>query len=583
MLNFNWFENLVPYFKFAQDNLNNKDIFFVGWIIRDILLNIKIDDFDDVDITLAGDPKKVYSKLNQNAWSIFKTDKFWTITIVKKNWDGFEDGIGMDNKEEKINNQSNHITTFEVTPFRTEWDYSDARHPDELNWSDSLLDDSIRRDFTLNCLYYSFKEKSEEVLKKSEEKMKFKDNQVFNLEKEEFKKEKFLKVLKKEGYVLILNKDIEPILIVQNHNLIENISKSKIDFDFDKIHIILDPQNWINDILNQKIRAVWNPNDRIKEDALRIIRAIRFVSVLNTYEHINLDFDPKTWLSLKKYYFLIRKVAKERIIQETKKVFKKWNAFGFIALMDELNILQYYFPALANCKNNNQPTRYHPFDTYSHTILCLYHLQQINSDYLVRFGMLYHDVGKPDQYYWASIKKDEASQAELYKLEINHPIIWAEIAENDFRKLWFSNKEIEKIVLYVKYHMFPWELLFMSENKRKNEIKKFISKYGLEVLLNLCDVTIWDRLGQYNPLQHSDIKWIVDLKKEINKIYEESWRITLKELEINGNDIIKIVWKAWPEVGKILNKLLELVLEWKIENKKEELIKKVENLKIIVN
>jgi hypothetical protein len=91
--------------------------------------------------------------------------------------------------------------------------------------------------------------------------------------------------------------------------------------------------------------------------------------------------------------------------------------------MDELNILQYYFPALKNCKNNNQPIRYHPFDTYIHTILCLYHLQQINTNYLVRFAMLYHDVGKPDQYYWASIKKDEESQSELYKLEINHPII----------------------------------------------------------------------------------------------------------------------------------------------------------------
>jgi len=141
------------------------------------------------------------------------------------------------------------------------------------------------------------------------------------------------------------------------------------------------------------------------------------------YEHINFDFESKTWLAMKKYYFLIRKVANERVIQEMKKVFRKGNSFGFIALMDELNILQYYFPALKNCKNNNQPTRYHPFDTYAHTILCLYHLQQINTNYLVRFAMLYHDVGKPDQYYWASIKKDEESQSELYKLEINHPII----------------------------------------------------------------------------------------------------------------------------------------------------------------
>ncbi len=560
MLNFKWFDNLIPYFKFAQENLNNKDIFFVWWIVRDILLDLKTNNFEDVDITLAWEPEKVFKNLNQNAWSIFKTDKFGTITIVDKN-----------NK-----------CQYEITPFRTEWDYSDARHPDELNWSDSLLEDSVRRDFTMNCLYYTFSKITE---KQNNTITDFISSETFSTDKG---KDKLKKLLKKNGFV-ILDTDFGnkyPILIIQDKKLIETTLKEgklqkneirKLVGDVDFLHIIFDPQNWINDILNQKIKAVWNPDDRIKEDALRIIRAIRFVSILNTYEHINLDFDPKTWLALKKYYFLIRKVAKERVIQEMKKVFKKWNAFGFVALMDELNILKYFFPALYNCKNNNQPTRYHPFDTYAHTILCLYHLQQINKNYLVRFAMLYHDVGKPDQYYWASIKKDETSQSELYKLEINHPVIWEEITQNDFRNLWFSNKEVEEISFYVRYHMYPWELLFMWENKRKTEIKKFISKYGVERLLNLCDVTIWDRLGQYNPLQHSNIEWIVDLKNEINTIYEESGRITLKDLAVNGNDVIKIIWKAGPEVGEILNKLLELVLEWKIENEKEKLIESITN------
>jgi len=551
MLNFNWFDNLISYFRFAQENLNNKNVFFVGWIIRDLLLNIKKDNFDDIDVTLAGEPNKVFANLNQNAWSIFKTDKFGTITIVDKK-----------NK-----------CQYEITPFRTEWDYSDARHPDELNWSSSLLEDSIRRDFTMNCLYYHYLETT------NQEKLK---NFV---ESTDLTDEKIKKKLKKDGFVLIKT-NFTPILIVQNHLIIDKFVKKwkiqeneikNIIWEFKKLHIVFDPQNGINDIINQKIKAVWNADDRVKEDALRIIRAIRFVSILNQYEHINLDFDSKTWLSLKKYYFLIRKVAKERVVQEMKKVFKKWNAFGFIALMDELNILKYYFPALLNCKNNHQPTRYHPFDTYSHIILCLYHLQQINTNYLVRFAMLYHDVGKPDQYYWASIKKDEASQQELYKLEINHPIIWSEIALNEFKKLWFSNKESEEIAFYVKYHMYPGELLFMSENKRKNEIKKFISKYGVEKLLNLCDITIWDRLGQYNPLQHSNIQWIIDLKKEINTIYEESGRITLKDLAVNGNDIKQLGF-SWPEIWKVLNQLLELVLEEKIENKKEVLLKKAKEL-----
>lgn len=546
MLHFDWFKNLVPYFQFAQKSLREKDIFLVGWVIRDILLNIQKDNFKDIDITLAKDPWKLYEDIDQDSWSIFKTDKFWTVTIVDKEKD----------------------CNYEITPFRKEGDYSDCRHPNKLEWTDNLLEDSIRRDFTINCLYYTYIDSNEETF----------------LEKQEFKDpDKLIKQLKSDWFA-ILEKDI---LILKDKHIIEKVFKHwKIDktllkkyiWDFWKLHIIIDPHLWIQDMLNQKLKAVWNPDDRIKEDALRIIRAIRFVSVLNMHTHINLDFDSKTWLALKKYYFLIRKIATERIIQEIKKVFKKWNPFWFISLMEELNILKYIFPGINDLKHIDQPTRYHPFDCYTHTILALHHLQQINTNYLVRFAMLYHDVWKLDQYYRTSIKKDEETQTELYKLEINHPIIWAEIARNDFKKLWFSKKEIEEISFYVLYHMFPWELLFMNEKKQEREIKKFISKYGVERLLNLCDITIWDRNWQYNPLQHSNLDSVFDLKNKINRIYKETWRITLKEIKVNWKDIVKLLWKSWPEVGNILNQLLEFVLEDEKRNDKKILLQKAEQI-----
>ena len=126
--------------------------------------------------------------------------------------------------------------------------------------------------------------------------------------------------------------------------------------------------------------------------------------------------------------------------------------------------------------------------------------------------------------------------------------------------------------------MFPWELLNMWENKRRKEIKRFISEYWVERLLNLCDITIWDRLWQYNPLQHSNIEAVYKLKEEIKEIYEESWRITLKDLKVNWYDILKIVWKPSRIVWQILNKLLELVIEWKLENKKSVLFEKAKEL-----
>jgi tRNA nucleotidyltransferase/poly(A) polymerase len=96
---------------------------------------------------------------------------------------------------------------------------------------------------------------------------------------------------------------------------------------------------------------------------------------------------------MKKNYYLVQFVAKERIKEEILRVFKNTdNPFGLISLMDELNILKYIFPSVASTKHIDQPVRYHPLDTYHHTIMTLYHIQKINKNYLVRFGMLYHDV-----------------------------------------------------------------------------------------------------------------------------------------------------------------------------------------------
>ena len=93
-----------------------------------------------------------------------------------------------------------------------------------------------------------------------------------------------------------------------------------------------------------------------------------------------------------------RSIAKERIYQELVKSFSQGNPFGLIGLIDEAEMLPILFPALAKTKHYDQPIRYHPFDIYAHIILTLYHLQQINKNYLVRFAMLYHDVGKVGQY-----------------------------------------------------------------------------------------------------------------------------------------------------------------------------------------
>ena len=110
------------------------------------------------------------------------------------------------------------------------------------------------------------------------------------------------------------------------------------------------------------------------------------------------DLHKDTRNSLKKNAYLIRQVAKERIKQELDKVFKGNNPFGFVALLDEANMLKWIFPKLYDNKNVNQPVRYHPFDVYTHSMMVLYHMQRLSDDYLLRYAALYHDVGKVEQY-----------------------------------------------------------------------------------------------------------------------------------------------------------------------------------------
>ena len=110
------------------------------------------------------------------------------------------------------------------------------------------------------------------------------------------------------------------------------------------------------------------------------------------------DFVKETWNSIKKNSALLDHVAKERIKDELSKAFIAGNPFGFVSLLDEAKLLPILFPALMETKNVEQPVRYHPFDVYAHTMLTLFELQKINKNYLVRFAMLYHDVGKVDQF-----------------------------------------------------------------------------------------------------------------------------------------------------------------------------------------
>jgi tRNA nucleotidyltransferase (CCA-adding enzyme) len=201
------------------------------------------------------------------------------------------------------------------------------------------------------------------------------------------------------------------------------------------VTVILDPQYGIDDIIHSKLRAVGDPLMRMHEDALRILRALRFVNQLNQHPNVAIDFEKSTRKALQKSFPLVTTMPKERLHQELMKVFGGNNPYGYIALIDELYLLNTLFPALARCKHIDQPIRYHPFDVYAHTLLVLHAAQQRNTNPYLKLAALYHDVGKVDQYAYYSLGIDGDEKSLPAAIMVQHPELGVTLAQQDFKKL----------------------------------------------------------------------------------------------------------------------------------------------------
>lgn len=594
MLHFDKLSVLDTHIAFLQKKIKKQNtLFLVGGCIRDLLLwtnNSPV----DVDFTMAGKPTDIYKRIDKVWLSHFMTEKFWTITLIKKA------------KKDK------HEVKYELTPLRTEWAYEDFRHPGEITRSNDILLDAMRRDFTVNCIYYYSTKYAPLKISKSATAIKGDEELASKLNKYWFlyiaNENLFIlqshEIIKKLFANWIFQKDELSFLtnqLTENHIIkVETLKRGNVEKWM--LRFLIDPSEWIQDIIKRKLRAVGDPDKRFTEDALRMIRALRFVSVMNEKLKNGLngikgnkgaktvskplkpfrpleplllfDFVKETWNSIKKNSALLNHVAKERIKDELTKAFVEGNPFGFISLLDEAKLLPILFPALAETKNVEQPVRYHPFDVYAHTMLTLFELQKINKDYLVRFAMLYHDVGKVDQFdaYQEWLSKEEIQ--EILAWPRNHRRSSAEYVKTDFAKLGFSNKEIDEIARYVNNHHKLEEILYALREKREKKIRWFLSEAGIERFRNIIDITISDRLWQFNPLQNSsDITDIHEIRKIMERLHKQEGQFTMKQLAISGNDIMKkFKLKAWPRIGELLEIAMERVIDdIKERNTKEKI------------
>lgn len=501
----------------------------------------------DIDATCVANPQDVFAALQKNAidavW-LFRTEKFWTATLVTKDdtWVQY---------------------SYEITPCREEWWYTDRRHPTDITRTQSLLADAWRRDFTVNALYYTHVGVGTASSQPIWDALQVDDDELITYLSKQWRT--YIPTIQ---LLILQHEDFINAIIIDGEINIPAIQQFCINHwlpysSWDGIRLFLDPKKWLQDIAVQKLQTVGDADKRFNEDALRILRALRFVNVRNQAWH-TFDFNKDTWNSIKKQYHLVQYLAKERIRDELVKVFSAHNPFGYVALLDEANILQYIFPSLLRCKHNEQPIRYHPFDTYTHILLTLYHLQQINTSYLVKLWMLYHDVGKPDQYhYYAQCKTKEEIEA-LHWSWYNHSVCWAEFAEKDFAALSFSSKEIEEIARYVAMHMRPWQILDARHDNQRKKVRLLYSEYGYDRIKNLFDICKADRLWQYNPIQSQEIDAVTVLYNHLDYLRDNEWQFTMKDMIINGDDIMHhFGLQPWKHIWDMLQKAFERVLHEK--------------------
>ncbi len=306
------------------------------------------------------------------------------------------------------------------------------------------------------------------------------------------------------------------------------------------------------DLENKFIRAVGDANERFNEDALRMLRAVRFSSELD------FEIERGTFEAIRKNSKLLEFVSQERIRDELEKIILSDKPSEGIELLRESGLLKYIIPELELGVGVSQ-NHHHIYTIYEHCLLSLKYCPSKKLE--VRLASLLHDIAKPQT------KSGTGPNSTFY----NHDFVGAKFSRKILKRLKFPGKIVDKISLLVKNHMFYYNVDEVSEAG----VRRLIRRTGKENLKDLMDLRIADRLGSGVPkakpykLRH--------LEYLIEKVSKDP--ISPKMLKVNGQDIIKILdIEPSPKIGAILKVLLSEVIEDHLKNTKEYLEKRVREL-----
>lgn len=425
----------------------------VGGCVRDVLRGVAPKDWD---ITTDAEPEEIQKVFPES----FYENKFGTVTVKNE----LEDPS---------------LKEIEITPYRIEGKYEDARHPEKVEFVTSLNDDLSRRDFTVNAMALDIKDGSLEII---------------------------------------------------------------------------DLFNGQEDLKSKLIRCVGDPDERFSEDALRLIRAIRFATVLN------FKIEDKTFQALVAKASTIQRVSIERIRDEFVKIIESDYAHIGVELLKDCGLLKYIVPEMEEGIGIEQ-NLHHIYSVWEHCVLSLKYTADKKYPLEVRLAALLHDIGKP------RTKRGEGRNSTFY----GHEVVGARMVEKIMKRLKFSNSISDKVTKLVRYHMFYYNVGEVTESS----VRRLIANIGLENVEDIIKVREADRIGSGRPkavpykLRH--LKYLVD------KVSTDP--ISVKMLKVNGNEIMEILnITPGPKVGMILNLLLAEVLDDPSKNERGYLIERSRDL-----
>jgi poly(A) polymerase/tRNA nucleotidyltransferase (CCA-adding enzyme) len=358
----------------------------------------------------------------------------------------------------------------EVTTYRIEAEYSDHRRPDRVAFTDSLVDDLSRRDFTMNAMAW------------------------------------------KPG---------------------RNGTPGEL----------VDPFGGQRDLEARVLRAVGEPDERFREDALRMLRAVRFATLLD------MRIDERTMLAIRRDAHLAATLSGERINQEIVKILGAPRPSVAFRMLSDVGLLEVICPELEECKKTPQD-KVAAQDVFEHSLATIDATPR--DDLVLRLAGLFHDIGKPETF----------ADGHFHQ----HEFVGEFKARHILRRWKFDKETVAEVTHLIRNHMFWYETHWTDA-----AVRRFIRKIGLDYIPALFALRRADNIGSgaRSPRMYA----LEALWQRVQEEIAAANAFSLRDLAIDGNDIMRDLGiPPGPEVGRILNALFERVLDEPALNTREKLL-----------